>query len=225
MRYFYLLLSHEPIRDVPETPWSYAHCLSVFKLSGTCSNAHGHASTAFSHIHCVLKWSGTSSKARRNFSTALSHIIWALRLSGTNSRVSGSSSTALSHIPWVLRWSGTYSSTHEACSTAFFTHFLCFKTIRDNPQERRIFFNGFFTHFLRLTRLFFSRPQDDWISTSSFISTFFNITISDNFKTTICYFRHPFSSSDIHQSITRLGCQAIGRSSSLTFAFWAFHLW
>ena len=44
-------------------------------------------------------------------------------------------------------------------------------------------------------------------------------------KTTICYFYHSFSSSDMHQSITRSGCQAMGRNSSFVFFFWALRFW
>ena len=44
--------------------------------------------------------------------------------------------------------------------------------------------------------------------------------------TIIYYFHHLCSSSDIHQSITRWGCQGIGINSSFIFAFWAFRfLW
>ena len=45
------------------------------------------------------------------------------------------------------------------------------------------------------------------------------IFVSHNFKATICYFHRLFSSSDICQSITRSGCQALGKRSSFIFAF------
>ena len=54
------------------------------------------------------------------------------------------------------------------------------------------------------------------------------ISVSDNLKTTIRYFRNFsvsfFSSSGIHQSHHLDGCQAIGRSSSFIFAFWGLRL-
>ena len=47
------------------------------------------------------------------------------------------------------------------------------------------------------------------------------IFVSDNLKKTICYFSNfsiSFSlSSDMHQSITQSGCQAMGKTSSFIF--------
>ena len=51
------------------------------------------------------------------------------------------------------------------------------------------------------------------------------IFVADNFKTDYLitkitrYFHDPYSSSDMHQSITRLGCQAMGKSPFFIKAF------
>ena len=47
--------------------------------------------------------------------------------------------------------------------------------------------------------------------------------VSNKFNTTVQYFLYLFWSSNMHQSITQLGCQAIDRSSAYIFAFCTFH--
>ena len=97
----------------------------------------------------------------------------------------------------------------------FNTCLLCFKMIRDPISP--IYHKTKNTHVYLCPKLGEVKTFPEAV-----------IFVSDNFKTTIRYFHNFsvsfFSSSGIHQCHHLDGCQAIGRSSSFIYAFWALHL-
>ena len=84
---------------------------------------------------------------------------------------------------------------------AFFTHFLWFKMIRDNPQVKRIFFNGFFTHFLRLTYLIFLVPRMTKFQHLLLLIHFFISAYQMVKKNFFCLFFLVFRHTSIHHTI------------------------
>ena len=116
------------------------------------------------------------------------HISCVLKWSGTQYSVHGFLRTASLHISSLLKWLGINSrdngsmhtaSSHNSCVLKYFgTSF-----IHSGTFAKDIFF------------LCLDEPGEAKTGPETVIF------VSDNFKTTICYFQHLFSSSGIHQSI------------------------
>ena len=207
-----------------------SHISCILKWSGTNYRVSSLSSTTLSHILLVLKWSGTNSMVSGWSSTTLSHMLLVLKWSGTSLSMYGLKVTAFSYIPWVLRWSETYANESGSVHTASL-HISCVLKWSGTHPNNHWRFSTTSVHVSSVLKWpgtwsiqYTISPKTamfiyalGWVRSKYILRWWFLYQII--LKTTICYFHHLFSSSDMHQSITRLGCQAMCKSSSLIFAF------
>ena len=189
----------------------------ILKWSGTCSSDNGFMFTASLHISCVLYQSGTYTNDSYPSSTASLHIFLVLKWSGTNCNDQGYSLTAPLQISCVLYQSGTYANEYSPIRTASL-HVSC--VLRWSGTF--IIKSGIISCGILLSKIIFIYIFTPGEGQNMGWGGDF---ISDNFKTIVFYFHNFLPSPDMHQAIVRLGCQAMGKKSSLIFAFWALRFW
>ena len=156
------------------------HLFCVLTWSGTCLRVYGSSLTASSHISCVWRWSGTYDQwVWLHAHCFVTHFLCLKMISNITQ--------------------GVWFPAH-----CLITHLLRHKMIWDNFQCRWIHAQSHIVHLLRKTvRSLFYPEYDRHIYLISLdrarikIYTGTVIFVSNNFKTTICYF-HNFSVFRFH---------------------------